>query len=380
MEFKIKKEIFFKALSKIQNIITPGNIIPILNNIIIKTENENEVNLLAHNLDFCMSYKLKSLVIKSGIISVNAKKIINIVKSFSNNDISIILEEDYKLKFISDNIYFNILGMNSLDFPDLLKVKNSNIINIDSNIFYNMIKNVFHAQASISENNIFNSIFFKFENNKFTTVATDGRRMSLMETSINLINTNFNGFFILSKKTNQILEKILSDNIDENNNTKINLNFDNEIVSFEIIKENESFSFLAKTLNNNFPDYKKIFPNQEDKTFLSLEINRKIFLKALTRTLIVSDIDEYSVKLNIQNNIIEISSFNKNIGFSSEKIENIIYEGPNIILNFNPKYLIDPLKILKDENIILKFKNSNISPCIIENKKEFKCIIMPLRV
>ena len=380
MEFKIKKEIFLKALSKIQNIINPGNIIPILNNIIIKTENKNEINLLAHNLDFCMNYKLKSEITNEGIISINPKKIINIVKSFSNSDISVILEKDFKLKLISDNIFFNIFGYDSIDFPDLLSVKNENIINIDSEIFHRMIKNVFHAQASINDNNIFNSIFFKFKNNKLTTVATDGRRMSLMSTNLSLnMNKDFDKSFILSKKANNILEKILSDNVG-NNNTNINLSFDNENVSFKIIKENESFSFISKILNNNFPNYENIFPNKEDQNFLSLEVNRKIFLKALTRTLIVSDVDEYSVTLNIYNNYIEISSYSSKIGFSSEKIDNIIYNGPEITLKFNPKYLIDPLKILKDENIFFKFKNSNISPCIIENKTEFKCIIMPLRV
>lgn len=366
MEFRIKKDIFLTALFKIQGIVDKKHTVPILSNVYIEAF-ENKIILSATDLEIGLQTSLECEVIKSGKITISAKKIFEIVKEFPNTLVNIKEKENFWVEISCDKSIFNLVGLPPEEFPKFPD-KSDELYEFDSQSIDEMIiSTVFSVSNDEAKFNL-TGIFVKFEEGKINFVSTDGHRLSVMCRNINFdLNEKYKTGFILPKKGIIELNKIID--------------FEKKLVKIGVTDNlfnyvDENTTFVMRMIDGDFPDYKRVIP-EKSENFSIIKI--KPLIDVLKRISVLSNEKTKGIKINISHNKLNVSSSNPDFGDAKEEMD-IIYNGDDITIGFNAKYILDILNIIKGEKIKLYIKD-NISPGMIVpyDNEEYLSVIMPMR-
>lgn len=371
MQFTISKNIFLEGLTKVQGIVEKRHTIPILANVLIEAKN-NEITITATDLEVGLKSNYKAQVIDEGKITVSAKKLYEIIKELPDKEINFNSKNNYWVEIKCHKSLFNLVGLSSEEFPkfpDIELGKNS----INKNNLNEMIeKTIFSVSNDETKFNL-TGIYIKsvkIDNvNKIIFVSTDGHRLSMIQREYeNELDIKYMEGFILPKKGIIEIKKLL-ETMEEN--IKIGISDNNFSIS------NEKTTLIMRMVDGDFPDYNRVIP---DKGKNAATINKDLFLHALRRISILSSEKSKGVKINLKNDFLTLTSSSPDLGDAKEEID-IIYNGDDISIGFNAKYIIEILQVIKSENIIFNLKD-NISPGRInpENDEDHLSVIMPMRL
>jgi len=372
MEFGISKEIFMKALQKIQGIVEKRNTMPILSNVLLEVQNDL-LYITATDLEVGMKSSYPTKVIKEGKITVSAKKLYEIVKEMPDEEIQFSTKENDWVEIVCGKARFNIVGLSSEEFPYFPKVKEESFIVFKNEILSDMIEKTSYAicydETKYNLNGVFIKAYEEGGNNVLRMVATDGHRLSVSQKTIEgNISAELSKGVIFPKKGIFELKKMA-----EEESAEIMLGFmDNSAV----IKKGNTV-VVMRLIDGEFPDYTKVIPVNNDR---NVQINRDKFLHSLKRMAILSSEKFKGIKIEVNPELIIISSSNPELGEAREEIE-VQYEGNSISARFNAKYLIDVLSVMEDREVELKFKDE-LSPVIMKAvaENDFMAVIMPMRL
>lgn len=372
MNFTVEKEVFLRGLGRVQGIVEKRNTIPILSNVLIEGIN-GEIYLTATDLEVGMKSSYPAVIKTPGKITVSAKKLYEIIKELPDKEISFTAKDNCWIEIRCGKSIFNIVGLAADEFPYFPNPEDKNFVKINSSQLKDMIEKTFFSMSTDESKYNLNGIFFKSieDNNKIflRMVATDGHRLALVqrETNLNQIDQLQKGV-IFPRKGLYELKKIADEE-----NVNIQLGFlDNNAV---IIKDKTTI--VMRLVDGEFPEYNRVIPkNNELKACLS----QNTFLHALRRMSILSSEKSRGVKITLKKNFMEVSSSNPELGDSREEIE-IDYDGPEVSIGFNAKYLIDILQAQQSEKVSLLIKD-NMSPGLIKTDEdtEFLAVVMPMRL
>jgi DNA polymerase III subunit beta len=372
MEFRISKEIFLKALQRIQGIVEKRNTMPILSNALLEVQNDL-LFITATDLEVGMKSSYPTKVIREGKITVSAKKLYEIVKEMPDEEIHFSTKENDWVEIICGKARFNIVGLSSDEFPYFPKVKEESFLTFKNEILADMIEKTSYAICYDETKYNLNGVFIKGvrdgENSVLKMVATDGHRLSVAQKVINgNISDELAKGVIFPKKGIFELKKMVEEEAGE-----IMLGFmDNSAV----IKKGNTV-VVMRLIDGEFPDYSKVIPVANDR---NVQLNRDKFLHSLKRMAILSSEKFKGVKIDVSPEQIIISSSNPELGEAREEID-VTYEGNDISARFNAKYLIDVLSVMADREVELKLKDE-LSPVIMKAVAEddFMAVIMPMRL
>ena len=372
MEFRISKDIFMKALQRIQGIVEKRNTMPILSNALLEVQNDL-LYITATDLEVGMKSSYPTKVIKEGKITVSAKKLYEIVKEMPDEEIHFSTKENDWVEIVCGKARFNIVGLSSEEFPYFPKVKEESFIVFKNEILSEMIEKTSYAicydETKYNLNGVFIKAFQENGNSVLKMVATDGHRLSVSQKVITgNISDELSKGVIFPKKGIFELKKMV-----EEESGEIMLGFmDNSAV----IKKGNTV-VVMRLIDGEFPDYTKVIPVNNDR---NVQINRDKFLHSLKRMAILSSEKFKGVKIDVNPELIIISSSNPELGEAREEIE-VQYEGNGISARFNAKYLIDVLSVMEDREVELKLKDE-LSPVIMKAVAEddFMAVIMPMRL
>jgi DNA polymerase-3 subunit beta len=372
MEFRVDKDTFTKALQKIQGIVEKRNTMPILSNTLIEAYNDT-LYITATDLEVGMKSSYPTTVITEGKITVSAKKIYEIIKELSDEEIVFSTKENDWVEIHCGKAHFNIVGLSPDEFPYFPKINEDSFITLKTQILGEMIEKTSYAICNDETKFNLNGIFIKTATeqdiNILRMVATDGHRLSMAEKEISgNIGSELNKGVIFPKKGIFELKKITEEEIGE-----IMLGFmDNSAV----IKKGNTV-IVMRLIDGEFPDYTKVIPTNNDKI---IKVPRELFLHSLRRMAILSSEKFKGIKLDVRAGSIEISSSNPELGDAREELDTI-YNGEPLSVRFNARYLIDVLTILKDDEVELNLRDE-LSPIIMKpvEKNDFMSVIMPMRL
>jgi DNA polymerase-3 subunit beta len=371
MQFVISKNIFLEGLSKVQGIVEKRHTIPVLANVLIESIN-NEITITATDLEVGLKSKYKANVINEGKITVSAKKLYEIIKELPDKEINFNSKNNFWVEIKCDKSIFNLVGLSPEEFPKFPEIELNNS-SINKNNLNEMIEKTLFSVSSDETKFNLTGIFIKsdiVENiKKLIFVSTDGHRLSMIQKNYeNELDKKYLEGFILPKKGIIEIKKIL-ENMEEDINIGISDN--NFCIS------NEKTTLIMRMVDGDFPDYKRVIP---DKGKNSAIINKNLFLHALRRISILSSEKSKGVKINLNKDSLTLTSSNPDLGDAKEEVD-IIYNGDDISIGFNAKYIIDILQVIKNENIIFSLKD-NISPGLInpEGDENHLSVIMPMRL
>lgn len=360
-----------ETLNKILSVVDKKNTRLILNFIQIKAF-DSQIEMTATDLEVSAKVTTSCHVEKPGLFCVNAKNIFDIVKELPDKELKIeLLEGSNSLKLTCDNISFTLLIYTSEEFPHLQFGTTGNEFKLNSNQITEIINKTSHAISNDETRLFLNGIYLQEVDGKLRSVATDGYRLSLVETELNnnKIEALINGI-IIPKKGVLELKKIAETYPDQN----ISISVDE---SFIYLNANNSYLLAIRLIAKEYLKYQAVIPK---KTTFFADIERGAFMNAVRRIKIMANERSNGVKLILKENEMIVAANHPSLGEAQEKIH-IQYSGKEFEIGFNAKFLIDTLSIFGDEEIRMEF-NNELSPVAIKSSKNqnYLCIIMPLKL
>jgi DNA polymerase III subunit beta len=364
MIFKCEKQNILEGISIVQKAITGKSTMPILEGIYINT-NKSTLTLIGSDMDVSIQTSVDATIIEEGNIVIDAKIFGEIIRKLPNSTIKIETIENQLIKITCEKSVFDVVYMNTNEFPELPEINENLTISVNQNILKNMIKGTSFAIAQDETRPILQGILFEVKNKNLNLVALDGYRLAIRN---EFLDTDINMEVVIPGKTLNEVSKILED-VDD----VVDITFTNNHILFNL----EKTKIISRLLEGKFINYNSLLP-QEHK--LLVNINRQELQNAIERaSLMAKDGNTNLIKLDLQQDNLIITS-NSQLGKVREEIS-IKLQGENIQIAFNSKYLLDVLKNVESDDVIMKM-TSGISPCVIEekNNENAKYLVLPVRL
>ena len=369
MKLVCEKDNILKAINSVTKAVATKTTMPILEGILIQT-NDNEVKLTTYDLEIGIEYIINCEVKEQGATVVNAIMFSEIIRRLPDSEISISLDEKNLLVIECEGSLYKLATMNPDEFPELPKISIENSIEIEQNSLKEMIRKTIFAVSTEENRPIFTGCLFEIENNKLTLVAVDGFRLALRNIYLNKETNNFSA--VIPGKTLNEVNKILLDSFD-----MIKIGVSKNQALFEM----DNCKIVTRILEGEFLNYKSVIPSNWETR---IKVNKNNLQDCFERISLISSSSvekekKYPVKVSVEIGKVTISCTNQT-GDAKEELF-VSTEGKNLEAGFNPKYFLDSLKAIDDEDVFVEFGTS-ISPCLIKSaeNKDYVYMILPIRL
>ncbi len=372
MKATINKNDILPVLAKIQGLAGRKTSLAITTNVLLKTA-ESGISIIATDLETGFEGFYPANVDTQGVIAINARKLYEIVRDFPSEDIYVAEVENHWIKIGNQNVEYHIVGLNPDDFPEIPKIEAVDFFEIDSTAFHKMIEKMVIISGAPDDNRahiigIYAERIHEDNKKLFRMVSTDGSRLSKADFI-------FAKDFDLPPGDNVLIPKKglveVAKFLESEGPVKIGIKDNNFIVK----KEKETL--IIRLLEGDFPEYGDIVAKKEGQDIL---LDCQLFLMMLKRMSILSS-DEYKgVIFHFTQDKLVINSTNPDIGESKEDME-IGYKGDPVEVMYNPRFFIDTLGVLDEDNIVLNLVDDQ-KPCKLEGEKDksYLSVIMPMRI
>jgi DNA polymerase III subunit beta len=232
-----------------------------------------------------------------------------------------------------------------------------------------MMKKTSFAISTDESRYVLNGIFISLKDHKMTMVATDGRRLALVDEEVD-VSEKSQGEFIAPAKAVGELNRLLQDK------GNVEIRYTDNQASFTLKDEkNGSILIVTKLIEGNYPNYRQVIPNEVRER---VSLAREEFLHALKRAEIMTSDKSNSVKLTFGKNNLAITANSPEVGEARESIA-INYKGKEMAIAFNPKYMIDPLNALANDEVFIELIDE-LSPGVLKINGPFLYVVMPMRL
>ncbi len=368
MKFISLQESLKKALSIVGNISVKNINLPILNNILIKTHKNNEVEFISTNLEIAINYKSRAKVEKEGEFTIDSKIIHDYINLLPGEKV-LLKRNENELLVESDNYKTKIKGESAKEFPLIPVIKKEKYCLLDLISFKKSLTKVVFA-ASVGDNRPeLSGVLFNFSDDNLILTATDSYRLAEQKILIKKNNLN-NKKIIVPVKTIQELLRVLNNLYDNENEIKICLSEN------QILFEFQSINIISRLINGNYPDYEQIIPKNHKTEVI---IDKGELIRAVKAAALFTKTGINDLILLFKNNLVSVSSSSGQSGETNINLKAEIKGDDNeIIINY--RYLLDGLNNLEGEDIIINLIDPQ-TPCLLRSKKEenYLYIIMPIR-
>jgi len=367
MKIIITKDQIIAGLQAVQNVVSNRTTLPILSNVLLRAEG-GKLEFTATDLDVTVACSVEAKVEKAGATTVPVKKLFGIVREL-NGEIEIETDEKKVTSIRSGGSFFKVHGLAADEFPPLPKFKDDKKVAISQETMRAMLKKTSFAVSTDESRYVLNGIFISLKEGKMTLVATDGRRLALVDEEVE-ISEKSAGEFIVPAKAVTELNRLLQEKGD------VELKFGENQASFSL-KDDKGFSVLliTKLIEGNYPNYRQVIPGEPKER---VPLHREELLAALRRAEIMTSEKANSVKMTFGRNTLAITANSPEVGEARETLA-VNYKGKEMAIAFNPRYLIDPLAALAEDEVFIELIDE-LSPGVLKINGAFLYVVMPMRL
>jgi len=362
MKFKVEKSKLINAIQTVQNVITTKSALPILSNILVEAQT-GALKLTATDLDIGITCVIPVDIQEAGAITVPAKRFGDIIKEFPLEMISVTTKKNNQVTIDSEMCQFKIMGLVKEEFPKLPEFKDQKVIKIEQGVFKQMLTLTTFAVSLDETRYVLNGILFKINKNLLTLVSTDGKRLAVAERKL-AVESDLEISMIVPLKTIQELNRNLKDE------GELSLVVSSNQALFDL----GSVGIVSRLIEGEFPDYKQVVPAVSEN---KMKVARSQLLLAVKRAALLATADYQAVKLEVFKNKLVISKSTPDVGEFHEELA-VEYQGRELVIGFNPLYLIDILKNLNEEMINLEMVDGE-KPGVIR-MSGYVYIVLPMRL
>ncbi len=368
MNLTIAKDQLLNGLQAVQNVVSTRTTLPILSNVLMRAEGER-LEFTATDLDVTIACGVEAQVKKAGASTVPVKKLFGIARELNGTEIDMEVDDKNVCSLRSGPSFYKINGLSADEFPPLPQFKEEKKVTLPQETVKSMMRKTSFAISTDEARYVLNGIFFSLKDHKMTMVATDGRRLALVDEEVDVSEKSHGEFIIPAKAVNE-LNRLLQEK------GEVEMKYSENQAAFTL-KDEKGFSVLiiTKLIEGNYPNYRQVIPSETKER---VTLPRDEFLHALRRAEIMTSEKANSVKLTFGKNNLAITANAPEVGEAKESIA-INYKGKEIAVAFNPKYLIDPLNALPNDEVFIELIDE-LSPGVLKINGPFLYVVMPMRL
>ena len=363
MKIICSKSDLVKGVGIVSKAVSSKTTMPILECILIDARS-GRIKLTANDMELGIETIIEGSIEESGIIALNAKFLLEIVRKLPDNEVVIKTEDNFQTSITCEKAKFNIPGQSGEDFPSLPYIERNDSVALSQFTLKEVIQQTIFSIADNDNNKIMTGELFEINENKLKVVSLDGHRISIRNIDLK-DNYNYKKVIVPGKTLNEI-SKILPGDAEEDVIVFITEN--------HIIFEFGQTTVVSRLIEGEyFRIDQMVSPDYETK----IQINKKELLSCIDRaTLLIKEGEKKPIIMNINDVTMELK-INSTIGSMNEEID-IQKEGKDIMIGFNPKFFIDALRVIDEEEISLFMVNPK-APCFIKDEAEsYIYLILPV--
>lgn len=372
MKFIVEKEDLLNGIRIVERATSQKAVQPVLYNILIETLDNNKIRLSATDLVLTVITTLDAQVQESGQITLNAKKLNEIVSKLGNALVTVETEGDnVNASLTCQKSKFDIIGISANEFPgDVFnyQIDDSKCFDVELKPFLRGIHQGGFASASYEVSNLLSGIVCDFNNGILEIASTDGNRLARVREKITSDITEQTQLIIPSRTLNELLK--MSPFFEEDS---IKICKDKSTIIFK----SEKITTISRLLEGQFPKYNQLIPSESPKQAV---VNVSQLISALERVSVMVNDKTSIVKMLFSDNELTLSGDTPDAGKSEDKID-IDYDGEELLIAFNYRFVLDALRIIESEKVIIGL-NLPLSATVLKPQSEddFICLIMPVQI
>jgi len=368
MKFIVNSTALLRELQKLNGVISSNNTLPILDNFLFDI-NSNNMTIIASDLETTMMSTISVEADVDGKITIPARILIDTLKTFSNQPLTFIVNtETFGIEMSSEMGNYKLAGQNANEFPKTPKLNGSSITTIKGDILANAINKTLFASGNDELRPVMSGMFCELSSEQITFVATDAHK--LVKHTRTDISSDKTASFILPKKPLTILKNNISDDAD----IKLEFNDTNALFTFNNI------TIICRLIDGKYPNYEAVIPKENPN---KLTIETASLLSSIKRVSIYANKTTHQIRLKIAGSELQITSEDLDFANKAEERLSCQYEGTDMEIGFNSKFVIDMLNNIGAEQISLEMSAPNRAGIILpldglEEGENTLMLVMPV--
>lgn len=368
MQVHCLKEELFKGVQLVQNAISPRSTLPVLSNILLESNGEG-LRLSSTDLEVGIRCHVKADVKSGGSTTVPARTLGDFLRTLEDGrELDIKVDDAQKMEIRSGKDKCILIGLPKDDYPALPEFSQEKAFTISRSVLREMIKKTSFAVSTDETRYVLNGVDFIVEKGKITLVSTDGRRLAYIQRE--LADKKAAASAIIPTKAVNELARILS--VDEKE-ADIYVGFTENQVAFKY----KDTVILSRLIEGHFPNFDQVIPKTHE---VQVKFNNKQLMNATQRAAVGTMEKGGSVRFSLAKNKLQISASAQGRVEVESEIE-IAYSGPALTIAFNPFYVIDVLKALESEEVLLEL-STPLNPGVIRpvGDDQYRYVVMPMQL
>ncbi|HEX5002767.1 MAG TPA: DNA polymerase III subunit beta [Bacteroidia bacterium] len=371
MKFIVSSTLLLRHLQSVSGALNNNSPLPILENFLFEVAKGN-LKISASDLETTMTTSMEVTSKEQGMVSVPARILLDTLKTFAEQPLTFTInDKNFQIEISSENGKFKLAGHDGVEFPKIPVVEQANSIEISAEVLLEAVNKTIFATGTDELRPVMSGVFFQLNKDNTTFVATDAHR--LVRYRRNDIRSSKSTSFIVPRKPLTLLKSAL---MGLESKVKIEYNDANAFFSFD------HFNLICRLIDGKYPNYEAVIPLDNPNRMV---VSRDSFLNAIRRVSIFSNKTTHQVKLKIAGSELAISA--EDIDFSNEANERLScdYNGQDMEIAFNARFLSDMLSNLETENVTLELSLPNRAGIIRptgndENGEDILMLVMPVMI
>lgn len=375
MEFKCDRSSLYQGVQSVERIVTTKSTLPIIGNILLEAS-KSRLKISANNLEIAMEVFVKAIVEEEGAILIPAKIFSGMVSKLPDTEIIVKTLDNGTVKISYKQSNFSINGLSPDEFPTLPKTKEGKTINIDSKILSEMIEHTVFSVSMSEEKYVLSGVLMETgkaqtsgDSSNLRMVSTDGYRLSKRGSKLPGAVPIESSVIVPAKALSEVSRVI---GVSPGGEVEVTLG--GEYISFRY----KDAYIVSRLIQGQFPDYKQVIPKASE---IKIGMNCKAFLSAVERAAVIASSSANIIRLEVKGSKMCVIASAPDVGSVNEVIEAEIKGGDKAQIAFNARLIIDALKVMNEEKIMLELAGP-LSPGVIRpvGGVDYTYIIMPIRV
>jgi len=370
MKFIVSSPLLLKSLQAISGVLSTHNTLPILDNFLFELE-KDELTITTSDLETTMSIKLNvSKSVESGSIAIPARILMDILKTFSDVPLTFsVNKETFGIEINAGEGKYKLVGAKSDVYPKTPTLDNTSLIELNSQVIAQALNKTIFATGNDEYRPVMSGVYCQLAPEGMIFVATDAHKLVRYKRA-DAVSEKVASFILPKKPLNQLKNLLIA----EDTSVQMKYNQTNAFFAFKNIQ------LVCRLIEGKYPNYEAVIPTENPN---KLSIERLPFLNSIKRVSLFASQSTYQIRLNISGRELLLSS--EDVDFSNEAKERLTcnYEGADMEIGFNSKFLIEILNNLSSDEIKIEMSEPNragiITPVNNENKDEdILMLVMPV--
>src|SRR5688572_8574164 len=365
MEFRIHKSEFIRGLRLAQSIADRKSTMPMLANVLLRTQGKNKLLVAATDLNVSLSADLKSTNATEGGLTIGAKALHDIVANLPGDEITVKRTDNNWAEIKSGKVAYRIVGMPDRDFPKVPDHREAPFTDVESSILREMVDRTLFSVCNDETRFHLNGVLFESNGSRARMVSTDGHRLSKVERNLPS-GPQLTAGVIIPKKGLVEIKRVL----DGATTCKLAVKTPYAFVA------TEDLVLAVKLIDAQFPPYEQVIPKEHKRAVV---VDRHLFMDSLKRAQLMSS-ETRGVKLSVTSGCLTITSDNPDVGEVREELD-ADYTGDAMAIGFNPKYIIELLGQMGSDQISIEL-GGELDPGLMRplGGDDYLGVVMPMRI